>query len=171
MGENWPIKHFNVHPPHYHYPLFPTKENRMPIVRRLLSSPWVRKASDLGGDEGSSRDYRVGKRCRERVQVHSRPSSEHEGTPAAAAHPEPVFPARPEPIFLLWRNRRYRIERVIDSWCLTEDWWESPSAASRVYFRVLTRRSPRGAGAVSPSVFDLSYEYETGEWWMEGWWD
>lgn len=61
------------------------------------------------------------------------------------------------PVTFLWRQRRYRIERVLETWVIETGWWKDDSHISRSYWRV------RAGGR----VFDLRYDRLTKSWALE----
>ena len=52
------------------------------------------------------------------------------------------------PVSFVWRRRRYRVERVLETWVLETGWWKDDGHVSRAYWRV------RAEGR----VFDLRYD-------------
>lgn len=61
------------------------------------------------------------------------------------------------PVTFVWRRRRYRIERVLETWVLETGWWKDEGHISRSYWRV------RADGR----VFDLRYDRVTKAWALE----
>ena len=61
------------------------------------------------------------------------------------------------PVTFVWRRRRYRIERVLETWVLETGWWKDDGHVSRSYWRV------RADGR----VFDLRYDRLTKTWALE----
>jgi len=61
------------------------------------------------------------------------------------------------PVTFIWRRRRYRIERVLETWVLETGWWKDDGLVSRSYWRV------RADGR----VFDLRYDRLTRAWALE----
>jgi len=57
----------------------------------------------------------------------------------------------------LWRRRRYRIERVLETWIVETGWWKDDGHVSRSYWRV------RAGGR----VFDLRYDRLAKAWALE----
>lgn len=61
------------------------------------------------------------------------------------------------PVTFVWRRRRYRIERVLETWVLETGWWKDDGHVSRSYWRV------RADG----HVFDLRYDRLAKAWALE----
>ena len=61
------------------------------------------------------------------------------------------------PVTFVWRRRRYRIERVLETWVLETGWWKDDGHISRSYWRV------RAEGR----VFDLRYDRLAKAWALE----
>jgi len=61
------------------------------------------------------------------------------------------------PVTFVWRRRRYRIERVLETWVLETGWWKDDGLISRSYWRV------RADGR----VFDLRYDRLAKAWALE----
>jgi hypothetical protein len=61
------------------------------------------------------------------------------------------------PVTFVWRRRRYRIERVLETWIIETGWWKDDGHVSRSYWRV------RAEGR----VFDLRYDHLAGAWALE----
>jgi hypothetical protein len=61
------------------------------------------------------------------------------------------------PVTFVWRRRRYRIERVLETWVLETGWWKDDGLVSRSYWRV------RADG----HVFDLRYDRVAKAWALE----
>jgi hypothetical protein len=66
-------------------------------------------------------------------------------------------PRRREPKAFLWRMRRWRIERVVESWVIDTGWWSSDIRVSRRYSRVLA----------DGRLFDLYFDRLTKLWFLE----
>jgi len=61
------------------------------------------------------------------------------------------------PVVFAWRRRRYRIERVLETWIIETGWWKDGGRVSNSYWRV------RAEGR----VFDLRYDRITKAWALE----
>jgi len=61
------------------------------------------------------------------------------------------------PVTFVWRRRRYRVERVLETWVIKTGWWKEDGHVNRSYWRV------RAEG----HVFDLRYDRLTKEWFLE----
>jgi len=60
-------------------------------------------------------------------------------------------------VSFVWRRRRYRVERVLETWVLETGWWKDEGHVSRAYWRV------RAEGR----VFDLRYDRLGKTWTLE----
>jgi hypothetical protein len=61
------------------------------------------------------------------------------------------------PVAFVWRRRKYRIERVLETWVLETGWWRDDGHVSRSYWRV------RAEGR----VVDLRYDRLSKSWALE----
>ena len=61
------------------------------------------------------------------------------------------------PIAFSWRRRRYKVERLLETWVVETGWWKDEGRVSRSYWRV------RAEGR----VFDLRYDRITKTWMLE----
>ena len=61
------------------------------------------------------------------------------------------------PVSFVWRRRRYRVERVLETWIVETGWWKDDGHISRSYWRV------RADG----HVFDLRYDRLAKAWALE----
>ncbi len=77
--------------------------------------------------------------------------------PAGAATAASRDQLQRRPVTFLWRRRRYRIERVLETWVLETGWWKDDGHVSRSYWRV------RADGR----VFDLRYDRLAKAWALE----
>jgi len=82
-----------------------------------------------------------------------RPGPNGEATPIAVSWDE----RQRRPVTFVWRRRRYRIERVLETWVLETGWWKDDGHISRSYWRV------RAEGR----VFDLRYDRLVKAWALE----
>ena len=82
-----------------------------------------------------------------------RPGPNGEATPIAVSWDE----RQRRPVTFVWRRRRYRIERVLETWVLETGWWKDDGHVSRSYWRV------RAEGR----VFDLRYDRLSKAWALE----
>ena len=82
-----------------------------------------------------------------------RPGLNGEATPIAVSWDE----RQRRPVTFVWRRRRYRIERVLETWVVETGWWKDDGHVSRSYWRV------RADG----HVFDLRYDRLTKAWALE----
>ena len=83
----------------------------------------------------------------------AKPGGNGAATPIAVSWDE----RQRRPVAFLWRRRRYRIERVLETWVLETGWWKDDGLVSRSYWRV------RADGR----VFDLRYDRVTKAWALE----
>lgn len=83
----------------------------------------------------------------------ARPGGNGAATPLAVSWDE----RQRHPVSFMWRRRRYRIERVLETWVLETGWWKDDGHVSRSYWRV------RAEGR----VFDLRYDRVTKAWALE----
>ena len=61
------------------------------------------------------------------------------------------------PVAFVWRRRKYRVERVLETWVLETGWWKDDGHVSRSYWRV------RAEGR----VVDLRYDRLAKAWAIE----
>ena len=61
------------------------------------------------------------------------------------------------PVAFVWRGRRYRVERLLETWIVETGWWKDEGRVNRSYWRV------RAEGR----VFDLRYDRLTKVWTLE----
>jgi hypothetical protein len=64
--------------------------------------------------------------------------------------------ARRAPVSFVWRRRRWRIERVVDTWVVQTGWWSDTERTDRVFRRV------RADGR----VFDLCHDRIAKAWFL-----
>lgn len=81
------------------------------------------------------------------------PGNGSRGTPIAVTWSE----SQRLPVAFVWRRRRYRIERVLETWVIETGWWKDDGHVNRSYWRV------RAEGR----VFDLRYDRITKTWALE----
>jgi len=85
----------------------------------------------------------------------------HAGRPGPNGAAAPIAVSWDErqhrPVSFVWRRRRYRVERVLETWVLETGWWKDDGLVSRSYWRV------RADGR----VFDLRYDRLTKAWALE----
>ena len=82
-----------------------------------------------------------------------RPGPDGEAVPVAVTWDE----RQRRPVAFVWRRRRYRVERVLETWVLETGWWKDEGHVSRSYWRV------RAGGR----VVDLRYDRITKAWALE----
>ncbi|GAB4274547.1 MAG: hypothetical protein Kow0056_03000 [Coriobacteriia bacterium] len=115
MGRNAAIRRHQVHPEGQPLDLFEGAEGRLPVVLEILRSPWVFRASELGGEDASAP-----KRFEKPVEV------EWDGE-------------RRTPVLFVLHGRRYRVDALLQRWNVERRWWRSKDRISRRCFRVLAR--------------------------------
>lgn len=114
MGRNAAIKEYRSLPEGLPLDLFDSAEGRRPVVRDLLSTPWLVRASELcrAGDGG------LGRRIDEPVAASWDPISR---SPAAFA----------------WRGRLYDVASIVQTWAVEHAWWDAGQRVSRRCWRVV----------------------------------
>ena len=100
-----------------------------------------------GGATSDDRPQRPTGAARARA---GRPGPNGEAVPVAVTWDE----RQRRPIAFVWRRRRYRIERVLETWVLETGWWKDEGHISRSYWRV------RAGGR----VVDLRYDRLSKAW-------
>lgn len=109
VGHNAAIKGFEAKKTGQPLELFESS-GRRPVVLELLSSPWLKRTSDLAGPKRSEAEVPV-----EWDGEHARPAS------------------------FEWKSRRYGIDQVVQQWAIDALWWDRERAVSRRCFRVIAR--------------------------------
>jgi len=61
------------------------------------------------------------------------------------------------PKAFVWRERRWRVERVLQRWSIDTGWWREELHTDRRFFRVVAQGR----------VFDLFYDRRQGRWFLE----
>ena len=82
-----------------------------------------------------------------------RPGPNGEAVPVAVSWDE----RQRRPVAFVWRRRRYRVERVLETWVIETGWWKESGHVSRSYWRV------RAGGR----VVDLRYDRLAKAWALE----
>lgn len=109
MGSNAAIKGFDAKRAGQPLDLFESA-SRLPVVLELLSSPWVRRGSELDGPKRSEIEVPV----------------EWDGE-------------RARPAAFTRKGKRYAIDQVVQQWAVDARWWDRERAVSRRCFRVIAR--------------------------------
>jgi hypothetical protein len=109
MGHNAAIRRFDAKKAGQPLDLFESA-SRLPVVMELLSSPWIRRGSQIEGPR--------------RVEVEV---------------PVEWDPERARPCSFLWKEKRYVIDALVQQWAIDALWWDRPRARSRRCFRVIAR--------------------------------
>ena len=111
------------------------------------------RAGEGGGGrsgEGGGRPERLTGAARARA---GRPGPNGEAVPVAVSWDERAR----RPVAFIWRRRKYRIERILETWVLETGWWKDDGHVSRSYWRV------RAEGR----VVDLRYDRLSKSWALE----
>ncbi len=108
------------------------------------------RAGDTGGGQGGGRAERPTGAARARA---GRPGPNGEAVPVTVSWDERAR----RPVAFVWRRRRYRVERVLETWVLETGWWKDEGHVSRSYWRV------RAGGR----VVDLRYDRLSKSWALE----
>ncbi len=125
MGRNSAIKHFDATPEGQAVELTDSRRGRQPIVRELLRSPWLTRASDLLKREGTWSTKRIG----QPVEV--------------------VWDAQKQrPVAFVRDKRLWAVDAVIQTWSVERSWWDPRRRISRHIWRVISR------GGVYDLAFD-----------------
>lgn len=114
-----------------------------PTIARLLSTPWVRRGSELVTERSS----RLAHRADEPVEVEVDPTTE---LPVSITR-------RP--------GRTYRVGRVIERWVVDQNWHRPESHISERHYRVAAVRT---GGARHAATFDLVHDLTKEEWRLTG---
>lgn len=116
MGRNAAIKNYDTAPAGQPLELLETRRSRLPVIIELLDSPWIVRASELVGRDGTS----ATRRAEQPVTV----SWDSE---------------RQYPLSFTREQVRYRIDAVVQVWATDRSWWDPRRRVSRRYWRVLAR--------------------------------
>jgi hypothetical protein len=109
VGNNAPIRRFDALRAGQPLDLFGSA-GRLPVVLELLSTPWLRRASDVDGPV--------------RIEV---------------PVPVEWDPERGRPAFFIRKGKRYEVDQVVTQWAIDTRWWDHERAVSRRCFRVIAR--------------------------------
>lgn len=125
MGRNAAIKQYDTVPEDLPLEFGKTRQNRLPVIREILRSPWVMRASELPRRDGFW-------------------SAKHAGEPV-----EIVWdPERRCPGSFVRDGRVWRIDSVVQVWSVERSWWDPRRRVSRRIWRVVAR------GGVYDLAFD-----------------
>jgi hypothetical protein len=102
-----------------------------------------------GGDPSAG----GGSRDRARPGGDGKPGPNGRAAPIAVSWDE----RQRRPVTFVWRRRRYRVERVLETWVVETGWWKDDGHISRSYWRV------RAGGR----VVDLRYDRLGRAWALE----
>jgi hypothetical protein len=109
MGNNAAIRRFDARKAGQPLDLFESASRR-PVILELLSTPWLRRGSDVDGPV--------------RVEV---------------AVPVEWNSERGRPGSFIRKGKRYEIDQVVTQWAIDTRWWDRERAVSRRCFRVIAR--------------------------------
>ena len=109
MGNNASIRRFDARKAGQPLDLFESA-SRLPVVLELLSTPWLRRSSDVDGPA--------------RVEI---------------AVPVEWDAERRRPSSFIRKGKRYEIDQVVTQWAIDTRWWDRERAVSRRCFRVIAR--------------------------------
>ncbi len=109
MGNNAAIRRFDARKAGQPLDLFESA-SRLPVVLELLSTPWLRRGSDVNGPA--------------RVEV---------------TVPVEWDAERGRPGSFLRKGKRYEVDQVVTQWAIDTRWWDRDRAVSRRCFRVVAR--------------------------------
>jgi hypothetical protein len=109
VGRNTAIKGFDANRAGQPLDLF-ERASRLPVVLELLSSPWLKRGSQLDGPKRSEVELPV----------------EWDGE-------------RARPASFTRKGKRYAIDQVVQQWAVDARWWDRERAVSRRCFRVIAR--------------------------------
>lgn len=109
MGSNAPIRRFDARVSGQPLDLFGTA-GRLPVVRELLATPWLHRASDVDAPT--------------RIEV-----------PAEVTWD----PERGRPRSFVRKGRDYEVDQLVAQWAVDARWWDRDRAVSRRCFRVIAR--------------------------------
>ncbi len=125
MGRNSAIKHFDATPEGQAIEFTDSQHGRQPVVRELLRSPWLMRASDLLKREGTWST----KRLEQPVDV--------------------VWDAsKQRPTGFVRGGTSWTVDAVIQTWSIERSWWDPRRRISRHVWRVVAR------GGVYDLAFD-----------------
>lgn len=109
MGDNTAIRRFDAKRAGQTLDLFESA-SRLPVVLELLSTPWLRRASDVDGP------------ARTEITV-----------------PVEWDAERGRPRLFIRKGKHYEIDQVVSQWAVDVRWWDRQRAVSRRCFRVIAR--------------------------------
>jgi hypothetical protein len=109
MGNNAAIRRFDARKAGQPLDLFESASRR-PVVLELLSTPWIRRGSQVDGPR--------------RVEV---------------VVPVEWDPERARPCSFTWKEKRYVIDALVQQWAIDSLWWDPSRVRSRRCFRVIAR--------------------------------
>lgn len=109
MRDNTAIRRFDARKAGQPLDLFESV-SRLPVVLELLSTPWLRRTSDIDGPT--------------RVEVPVTVEWDAE---------------RGRPHLFLRKGKRYEIDQLVSQWAVDIRWWDRERAVSRRCFRVIAR--------------------------------
>lgn len=164
--------------------LFASKHARLPVVAKILQSPWVSRASELMDVSGDAGGASVSKRLSEPVRViwdvkrqapyafiresgaSARTVSRHQpftgdpwhGTRSSRGHSAARKSSGCQLPCTLPHSRIYYVEAVVQVWIAQRSWWEAHGEFSRVFWRVIA----------NDGAYDLAYDRQSACWLLIG---
>lgn len=151
MGANAEIRSFRPAVPTVQRSLLDPSVDHTPTIARLLSTPWVRRGSDLLGDRKlstpSGASPRLAHQTDERVAVEADPAT---GFPTRVTR-------RP--------GRTYRVVRILERWVVDQNWHRPEAHISEHHFRVAATRA---GAARHAATFGLVHDLAKEEWRLTG---
>jgi hypothetical protein len=109
MGNNAAIRRFDARKAGQPLDLFESA-SRLPVVLELLSTPWLRRGSDVDGPV--------------RIEI---------------PVPVEWDPQSGRPRSFIRKDRRYEVDQLVTQWAVDTRWWDRDRAVSRRCFRVIAR--------------------------------
>ena len=116
MGRNSAIKNFAPSAEGHQLGLLEPRRDKEPLVRSLLSTPWVFVASRLQRNA----DTCATKRVKELVEV-------------------TLDPVSGRVVSFTRAGRSYKVDSVVQTWAIECRWWNPSERRSRRFWRVLAR--------------------------------
>ena len=111
------------------------------------------RPESLGSAGGGQRDEAGKRRSPAGRARAARPGTDGQVVPVAVSWDERLR----RPVAFVWRRRRYRVERVLETWVVETGWWKDDGRVSCWYWRV------RAGGR----VVDLRYDRLSKAWALE----
>lgn len=151
VGANAEIRSFRPAVPTVQRSLLDPSLDHAPTIARLLSTPWVRRGSELLGDKqppstgGAS--SRLAHRTDEQVVIEADPTT---GFPAKVTRRA---------------GRAYRVVRIVERWVDDRNWHRPELHVSEHHYRVAAVRT---GGVRHAATFELVHDLVKEEWRLTG---